>query len=151
MTDHNSPEAIEARKNQIDPLAMYLVVRESLGMGAGKIPAQIGHAVGMLYEKKDDLSLQLLCGKGWHTDQDSIDYDTWVAWKNTSYRKIVLKADDKEWEKLRAWATESGKKFVLVVDAGLTEIAPNSETVFGFFPMYKSMAPKEISKLQALK
>ncbi len=151
MTDHNSPEAVAARKNQENPIIMYLVVRKSLGMGAGKVPAQVGHAVGMLYQKYFELNNQLLRGKGWSTDQDSIDYGTWIEWLRTSYRKVVLGADDKEWEKLRSWLKESGKTHALVVDAGLTEIAPNSETVFGIFPMYKSMAPKAISKLQILK
>jgi peptidyl-tRNA hydrolase len=40
---------------------------------------------------------------------------------------------------------------IIVVDAGLTEIKPDSETVIGVHPMRKSEAPKLIKRLQVLK
>ena len=48
MEDHNSPEAVANRANQEDPIVMYLIVRESLGMGMGKTAAQCAHASQML-------------------------------------------------------------------------------------------------------
>lgn len=158
MDDHNSPEAAEARANQEDPIVMYLVVRESLGMSAGKLAAQCGHAVGML-DRKYDKQIAVIEG---HIDPvygppDDLEsripervkaaLTIWDEWDNTSFRKVVLTADEKEWEKLKALDVPK----VIVVDAGLTEIAPNSETVIGLWPMRKSERPKLVKRLQVLK
>lgn len=143
MEDHNSSEAVTKRAEQENPLVMYLIVRESLGMGVGKIAAQCGHAVGILHIKYNE-----------QEHEDDIlepvypsNLKIWYEWQHSSFRKVVLKADDKEWEKIK---TEM-KDFVLVVDAGLTEIPSGSETVIGLWPMYKSDCPKLIKRLQVLK
>ena len=62
MTDHTSPEAIVARKDQEDPIVMYLIVRESLNMSIGKTAAQVGHAVQMLHLKYEHEHQAWLCG-----------------------------------------------------------------------------------------
>ena len=69
-------------------------------------------------------------------------------WLISSFRKVVLKADDKEWAKIKA-DLEDGD--VIVVDAGLTEIEPGSETVIGMHPIHKSSVGKLIKRLQVLK
>ena len=51
-------------------------------------------------------------------------------WHKESYRKVILKADDKEWEKIK----EELYCFV-VKDAGLTEINAGEETVLGLWPI----------------
>lgn len=155
MEDHDSSAAAAARADQPDPIVMYLVVRESLGMGIGKTAAQCAHASQMLllkYQREID---------NWMEGTDftrhpapvlpSDSEEKWILfqeWLDGSFRKVVLKADDKEWEKIKA---EFPNKFVLVVDAGLTEIAPMSETVIGIWPMRKSQVPRVIKKLQVLK
>lgn len=165
MENPNSPEAIQARANQEDPIVMYLVVRESLGMGVGKTAAQCAHASQMLLLKyvrwlsNNNLwgTLKTWIGKIFHVwlgsdpDWDAhIHNDNWTPlfrdWLQTSFRKVVLRADDKEWVKLKELPNH-----VIVIDAGLTEIAPGSETVIGFLPMRKSHVPKAIKKLQVLK
>lgn len=136
--DRDSPEAVQARKDQPDPLVMYLVVRESLEMGAGKIGAQCGHAVGMAiieYYRVKDEPLRVN------------DVALMKMWLDTSYRKVVLRADDKEWEKLKACADVLS---FVVVDAGLTEVAAGSETVMALWPMFRSSAPKLVRRLQVL-
>ena len=142
MKDYNSPENVEARKNQEDPIVMYLIVRESLGMGMGKTAAQCAHASQMLQMKFDWAEMSndasVLTAK----------HKTFQAWIDSSFRKVVLKADDKEWEKIKSEYKDS---LVLVVDAGLTEIPSGSETVIGLWTMYKSEASKTIKKLQVLK
>ena len=55
----------------------------------------------------------------------------------------MLKASDNEFEKLKKI-----ENHVLVVDAGLTEIDPNTETVIAFIPINKSDAPKLIKRLR---
>lgn len=149
MEDRNSPEAIKARSEQEDPIVMYLVVRESLGMGVGKTAAQCAHASQMLQLKFDGQvgENEGFENCGWEKPYAQEPIELFNKWLNTSFRKVVLRADDKEWEKLKLIPGEK----VIVVDAGLTEIAAGSETVIGFWPMYKSLRPKLLHKLQVLK
>lgn len=117
-----------------DPWVLYLVVRESLNMSPGKTCAQIGHAVGMAY-------------KYLHSKEVStFALYAFECWENECYRKVVLKANDKEWEKIK-----QELDVFLVVDLGLTQVEPNSETCLACFPMKKSEQPKLLKRLQLLK
>jgi peptidyl-tRNA hydrolase len=51
----------------------------------------------------------------------------------------MIEADQYDW------------RSVIVVDSGLTEVAPGSATVIGLWPMYRSEASKIVKRLQALK
>ena len=150
MEDHNSPEAIAQIASQEDPIVMYLIVRESLNMGTGKTAAQVGHATQMLtieyFELVDDYE-HVLADKDFQASVRG-KLEIMREWLNSSYRKVVLKANDKGWDRLKK---EFKDTMVLVVDCGLTEIAAGSETVIGLWPMYKSNATKTIKRLQALK
>lgn len=128
------------RKDLIDPYVMYLIVKESLNMSAGKIGAQCGHAVGIMY---DYISQLWLINTQCH-DESNQTLLSFQLWKNESYRKVVLRASDKEWEKIK-----QELDCFLVLDAGLTEIMPG-ETVIGLLPMRRSSAPKIIKRLQVL-
>jgi PTH2 family peptidyl-tRNA hydrolase len=130
---------------------MYLIVRESLGMSIGKTSAQTAHASQMLLLKYLDFKKSFDYVAASHGEPNMkknfhkvCDFQFWL---DSSFRKVVLKADDKEWVKVKAEFTD----YVLVVDAGLTEIASGSETVIGLWPMRKSEVPKVIKKLQVLK
>ena len=149
-------EAKQYRDHQEDPLVMYLIVRETVTMGVGKTAAQCAHASQMLQLKYSNLiaeaeSYMDIIYKTSFEDipQEIIDkLNVFDKWMNTSFRKVVLKADDKEWAKLK---DEFKDSMVLVVDSGLTEVAPNTETVIGLWPMHKSQVPKLVKKLQVLK
>jgi peptidyl-tRNA hydrolase len=164
MEDRNSPEAMAARAGQADPIVMYLIIRESLEMSPGKIAAQCSHASQMLtlkyfHEKSRQAELSTLWGrfkkivndfftKGeMPKEQLEQNLDLFETWLDTSFRKVVLRADDHRFERLRA----ENPNHVVVVDAGLTEIAPGSETVLGLWPMYRSTCSKYLSKTQVLK
>jgi len=137
------PDLLNVRKDQEDPVILYLIVRESLNMGPGKIAAQVGHAVGMLMGAFHRIKLD----KYGEISQDLDNkYSMVSGWLRHSYRKVVLRADDKEWEKIKS----SELYYFLVQDAGLTEVDPGSETVICLWPMLKSKAPKIIKKLQIL-
>jgi len=140
-------DRFEARRDQEDPWVMYLIVRDSLGMGAGKIGAQCGHAVGKLYDYFNGLDSE--CSDMW-ADKRGPEWDrmrnAFIGWKEDSFRKVVLKAKDSKWEKLKADLI-----CTVVRDAGLTEVASGSETVLGIWPMRKSERPQLIKKLQTLK
>jgi len=148
---YDTPELIELRKGQGDPLILYLIVRESLGMGVGKIAAQCAHATQMVMLRHLELERD-----AWENQMSPAHSPSHEAaqklrsvveeWLRTSFRKVVLKADDKEWAKIK----ETVNVFV-VKDAGLTEVEAGSETVMALWPMRKSEAPKIIQRLQVLK
>jgi peptidyl-tRNA hydrolase len=179
---YDDPEQVQARKNQTDPWVLYLIVRESLGMGVGKVVAQGGHAVGMIYEHRETLNRTntqyVAQAKKLQEELDkhsqvfmyegpSEEFSRLVKeknqisnkffdneeklhqldqWRQNSFRKVVLRANDKEFEKIKAEL-----ECFVVRDAGLTEVAPGSETVIALWPMKKSEVPKLIQRLQVLK
>lgn len=150
IVDHNSPEEIKKRMDQEDPIVMYLIVRESIGMSAGKLGAQTGHAVGMQMLQYFQCAMNIQI-EGYN-DQSVLSkhqHDIFVAWLGESYRKVTLTADEKEWAKLKEFYKTP--EAVVVVDAGLTELEPGTETVIGLLPMKKSERPKLVKRLQALK
>lgn len=167
MKDHDSPEAVEARASQEDPIVMYLIVRESLDMSIGKTAAQAAHASQMLTLKYFTMKeASSVLQKKMHPLLNAPPEAAELAklkeayielsrplsimgeWLNSSFRKVVLRSSDKEWAKLKE---EFKNSMVLVVDAGLTEIAAGSETVIGLWPMRKSQRPKLVQRLQVLK
>jgi len=172
--NYDTSELVELRKGQGDPIVMYLIVRESLKMGAGKIGAQCGHASQMVLldyirkggqveapppvegpvaENMYEAQYDPVSGEKFYRPKSTETLvvegrmDTMFQWLQTSFRKVVVKADDKEWEKVKACPDI---QYVVVRDAGFTEVAAGSETVIGVWPMLKSQAPKAIKRLQAL-
>jgi peptidyl-tRNA hydrolase len=158
---YDAPEKVQARKDQEDPWNMYLIVRKSLGMGAGKVAAQVGHAVGMMYSRQIKMTVayhmnpsraQLVTADDGSRQYEFVGEEMrkklmrFSTWEENSFAKIVLKADDKQWEKLKA-----EQECFLVRDAGHTEVAPGSETVIGLWPMKKSERTTLLKKLQVLK
>lgn len=149
MEDRNSPEAMAARASQPDPIVMYLIVKESLAMSMGKTAAQCAHAAQMLQLKyslnQADNEGAELCG--WPVEHDKAALELFKKWLDTSFRKVVLRANDHQFERLKTECLNH----IVVVDAGITEIAPGSETVLGIWPMYRSTCPKYLTKIQVLK
>jgi len=163
MKDYDSPEEREKRASQEDPIVMYLIVHETLNMSTGKTAAQCAHASQMLtleYFEKKDKSRELQKQIQKTTDPDELrvmkgiyaehsrKLSIFGEWLQGSFRKVVLRADDKEWNKIKE---DYGDHMIMVVDAGLTEIPSGSETVIGLWPMRKSQAPKTVKRLQVLK
>lgn len=136
---HDDPEYVNLRKNQEDPLVMYLIVNSDLNMSIGKACAQTAHASQMITQQihewdKNDLSKQY---------EDRIK--EFNKWCDQSYRKVVLRASKKEWEKIKEQLD-----CMVVIDIGLTEVFSGAETVLILFPMKKSEVPKIIKRLQIL-
>jgi peptidyl-tRNA hydrolase len=117
----------------MEDIVLYIIVRESLSISIGKTAAQCAHVVQHItehfYENKMNEEQKLLYNQ----------------WRNQDYRKVVLKADEKEWLKIKEL---SGS--VLIIDKGFTEIPENTETVIGFYPMIKN-SNKLLKRLQLLK
>lgn len=132
-------------------------------MSIGKTAAQAAHAAGYLmiqYMEMKDESRQLV--KQMSTAVDNKDLIELLKaeysmmgrkisimgeWLKAGVRKVVLKADAKEWRKIK----DAYPECALVVDAGLTEIPSGSETVIGLWPMRKSQVAKVVAHLQVLK
>jgi peptidyl-tRNA hydrolase len=164
MENHETTEATQRRASQEDPIVMYLVVRESINMSIGKTAAQVGHSTQMLtleyFEMKDKSKvLQKKMGSafaGDRTPQVEAEYATLARpisifgeWMASSFRKVVLKADEKEWARLKEEVKND--PHVMVVDAGLTELEPGTATVIGLWPVRKSQVSKTVKRLQVLK
>lgn len=171
MKDHETPEAVKAPAEQEDPIVMYLIYHEGIGMGTGKACAQSGHAAVMVtldyFELKDrsrshlssikclensacvdeDERQKLLAALRSEYSDMSRKLSIFGEWLKSSYRKVTLTANDKEWAKIKAEPMYKA----MVIDAGLTEIPAGSETFIGLWPMRKSQRPKCVQRLQALK
>ena len=133
---YDDKKLAEIRANQEDPLVLYLIVRKSLNMSVGKIAPQCAHASDMVMLKY----FKLLSENP--NDERVLIYKTWME---ESFRKVVLKADDKEWEKLKI-----EQHCFIVRDAGLTEVEAGSETFIGLWPMRKSQRSKLLRRLRVL-
>jgi peptidyl-tRNA hydrolase len=129
-----------------DLLVMYLVVREELNMGVGKIGAQIGHAVQYIMSEYDICKGSLLSDIDSEMKNKALRMSYWLGrdFDGAKYTKIILRADDKEWEKLKEYNP------IIVKDAGKTQVAAGSETVMVFYPMYRDERPKLLKRLQLL-
>jgi peptidyl-tRNA hydrolase len=125
---------------------MYIVVNKDLNMSPGKIAAQVGHGVEKVcgyYKYIWDLVKSLSPENILEKDSQFInDFLEWQIEGNST--KIVLGADTKTFTKLSRKSPE-----LVVVDAGKTEIAPNTKTVICFWPMEKD-SNKDIKRLQLL-
>jgi peptidyl-tRNA hydrolase len=139
MTLLNDPRP-RASKDDEDPYVLYLVLRESLRMTPGKMGPQIGHAIQLVFMEYMRCSI-------WDEVPPAPILrraEAMNAWLQAASRKVLLGANYKEWEKVKA---EAGP-YVLVKDAGLTQVEAGSETMIACWPMRKSERPKILSRLR---
>lgn len=133
-------------ENTTNPIVMYIIVREELGMSIGKCCAQVGHAVQAAlihYFKALAIDAKLHC-----LPQNEIDHTKLTTdWLANGSTKVILRADEKEWLGLK---TEFSKDIFVVRDNGKTELEPGTETVMSMMPMRKSGVSKSIKRLQLL-
>ncbi|MEK6820876.1 MAG: aminoacyl-tRNA hydrolase, partial [archaeon] len=103
-------------------LVQYLVVRNDLKMGKGKIAAQCGHASILSFLKSQERKY----------GNDAQD------WLNEGMKKIVVKVDS---EKDLLLLFEKVKRFfpaALVSDAGHTQVEAGTKTCIGIGPAKES-------------
>jgi PTH2 family peptidyl-tRNA hydrolase len=103
-----------------DSLRMYIFVNNDLGMGKGKIAAQVGHAV----QKITDRIL-----RDHFVRNDDTAYKIYTEWIQMGAKKVVLKVNTVELEKI---TTIGG--CCKIHDAGHTQIPSGSLTVVAFLP-----------------
>jgi PTH2 family peptidyl-tRNA hydrolase len=92
-----------------------IVVRTDIGMGTGKLAAQVAHASLSAYEDTDER--------------------TRTAWKGGGQKKIVLKADsESRLFELADAADREGLPNAVVRDAGHTQLEPGTVTALAIGP-----------------
>lgn len=91
---------------------MYIFVNTTLKMDKGKTAAQVGH----FCQKATEYML-------------TAENSAYAAWKMHGSKKIVLRATAEQIYQLARM-----KNSIIIIDAGLTQIAPGSMTVVGFCP-----------------
>ncbi|MFB6298923.1 MAG: peptidyl-tRNA hydrolase Pth2 [Halobacteriales archaeon] len=92
-----------------------IVARRDLGMGAGKLAAQVAHASLKAYER---------------TDPDARE-----TWKQGGQKKIVLRVEsERALLDLKEAADRAGLPNGLVRDAGHTQLDPDTPTALGIGP-----------------
>lgn len=133
-----------------DPIVVYIIVREELHMSTGKIASQVGHSIQKLLLHYFAAQLLCACKKRSGTlpkaEEDRVNITS--EWINNNSRKVVLKASEKEWTTIKS---EFGKNnSIIVIDNGLTEVEPGSETVICLYPEHKSLVSKTIRRLSVL-
>ncbi|KAF0693675.1 Aste57867_15378 [Aphanomyces stellatus] len=101
-----------------EPHKMVLVVRNDLKMGKGKIAAQCGHATLGAYKRAVKRTPRAV-----------------ECWETFGQAKIALKIESEdEMLALASRAKDMGIVHHVVIDAGRTQIAPNTRTVLAVGP-----------------
>jgi peptidyl-tRNA hydrolase, PTH2 family len=97
---------------------MVLVVRGELRLTAGKAAVQVAHAAVLLAQETEKRAP-----------------DAFRAWTATGQKKIALSAPTlQDLESLARKARSMGIPWVLVEDAGFTEVPPGTKTCLGLGP-----------------
>ena len=92
-----------------------IVARRDLGMGTGKLAAQVAHASLSAYEKADRRAVS--------------------EWKRGGQKKVVLRADDERTLfELKETAEAAGIPAAIVRDAGHTQLDPGTVTTLAIGP-----------------
>lgn len=101
-----------------EPHKMILVVRMDLKMGKGKIAAQCSHATLGAYRRSLRRKPSAL-----------------KAWEMLGQAKVAVKVQtEQELDAIAETASAMGLVNYMVIDAGRTQIEPNSKTVLGIGP-----------------
>jgi len=118
LTEKTSRKSVRAKEREAALMGrekefkLILCVRMDLKMGKGKIAAQCSHATLGIYKKL-------------------ARYENLLStWESTGQAKVVVKVEcEEDMIELQEKAKEAGLPCHVVIDAGRTQIAPNSRTV----------------------
>ncbi len=115
----------------VENLKQVIIVRNDIGMGKGKLAAQVAHA-----------SVSAI-------DKIVIDWPEWVEqWKSEGMEKIVLKVNSEKellilFEKIKTMFPAA-----LIKDAGHTQIKSGTITCFGVGPVPEHLIDEFTKKLK---
>jgi PTH2 family peptidyl-tRNA hydrolase len=115
-------------------LKQVIVARTDLGMGKGKLAAQVAHA--SLAAAEESMGGR----REWYS-----------KWKEQGQAKVVLKAgSESELRELLKVAKSMSLPCALIQDAGLTQLEPGTATCLGIGPAPVSMIDKVTGQLKLL-
>lgn len=105
-----------------------IVARTDIGMGTGKLAAQVAHASLSAYEN---------AGPSARSD-----------WKSGGQKKVVLKGSgEKQLQELAEEARREGLPYALVRDAGHTQLEPGTVTALAVGPGAENIVDKVTGEL----
>lgn len=108
-----------------------IVVRTDIGMGTGKLAAQVAHASLKSYETASDAAQK--------------------QWKTTGQKKIVLKGSNEQMlQELAHTAQIEGLPHALIRDAGHTQVDPGTLTALAIGPADEHLVDKITGELSLL-
>ena len=114
-------------------IKQVIAVRTDLGMGKGKIAAQVGHA----------------CVLGAENVRKS--HSDWFEKWWTEQEKVVVKVESlKDLQEIKKAAIDLGLPWSEVTDAGHTQIAPGTETCISLGPAPEELIDKITGDLKLL-
>ena len=117
------PAGTLSEEQERDPLAVYLVINGPLGMSAGKIAAQAFQACQRLYQlATEDPALRAALDQ-WETEGTRTC--TRVAQTAHVFDRLILEVPG-----------------TVMIDEGITEVAPDTATCFASWPTRRSQTPK---------
>jgi PTH2 family peptidyl-tRNA hydrolase len=100
-----------------------IVARTDIGMGTGKLAAQVAHASLSAYERAETAARN--------------------EWKSGGQKKIVLKGNGKkQLQRLADEARREGLPYALVRDAGHTQLEPGTVTALAVGPGGENVVDK---------
>ena len=100
-----------------------IVARTDIGMGQGKLAAQVAHASLQAYENAGSSSQS--------------------SWKSGGQKKVVLKGSgEKELQRLAEEARREGLPYALIRDAGHTQLEPGTVTALAVGPGSENIVDK---------
>ncbi|HUH99952.1 MAG TPA: peptidyl-tRNA hydrolase Pth2 [Nitrososphaerales archaeon] len=116
-------------------IKQVIVVRSDLKMGKGKTAAQVAHAALDAAE----------VAKNRHPDW-------YESWREQGQAKVVVKTDGGEdaLEELQKQARSLGLPVSLIVDRGLTQLEPGTQTCLGIGPAPSGEIDRVTGKLKLL-
>ena len=109
---------------------IYLIVRKDLKMSKGKIGAQCGHAVENLIIRAPKSTL--------------------IKYHQSHHTKICLESKLADILDIENWCHEQKIPCHLVIDAGRTQLKPNTPTVLGIGPVEKKLVKNITQDLKLL-
>ncbi|KAL0478106.1 peptidyl-tRNA hydrolase [Acrasis kona] len=133
----------ETESDEDERCKLVLVVRTDLKMGSGKIAAQCGHAT--LGAFRDVL-------RKYRKNKSTKNHLDWLkSWDESGCAKIAVQVKSlDDMERIYKAAKDAGLPVHKVIDAGKTQIAPNTKTVVAVGPAPESKVNQITGSLKLL-
>ena len=138
MKNKNERSMSDSKENTDNHHIVYYAVRTSLDLTPGKVAVQVGHATQLLINCRQSME-----SKDNYPTAFDAKIKTFDAWAEYPFRKCLLAAHDKEFERIK-----KDLFCVVVKEAGFTEVESGTETCVAIWPMRKSERPGFLKRMR---